>query len=169
MAASEEGWVYVLYDCMDSLPTHLAILYFITLIFFLAWLVKNVFIAVITETFAEIRVQFSEMWTKSEVGVEEDFKQVGECGSDSIFCFPPQKIESCDGVWKMVRLDTEERVSAPLLRLQRHLRSTGFQCCVVGFVLANALFNASFIHYHDESDHRRRVLYYYVEVGPLLQ
>ncbi|KAI6183274.1 hypothetical protein M3Y97_00471800 [Aphelenchoides bicaudatus] len=61
LAASEEGWVYVLYDCLDSLPTHLAVMYFITLIFFLAWLVKNVFIAVITETFAEIRVQFSEL------------------------------------------------------------------------------------------------------------
>jgi hypothetical protein len=76
LAASEEGWVYVLYDCLDSLPTHLAVMYFITLIFFLAWLVKNVFIAVITETFAEIRVQFSEMWTKSEVVIDDDFKQV---------------------------------------------------------------------------------------------
>jgi hypothetical protein len=28
------------------------------MIFFLAWMVKNVFIAVITETFNEIRVQF---------------------------------------------------------------------------------------------------------------
>jgi len=32
------------------------------MIFFLAWLVKNVFIAVITETFNEIRVQFQQMW-----------------------------------------------------------------------------------------------------------
>ncbi|KOB72628.1 Voltage-gated ion channel, partial [Operophtera brumata] len=35
---------------------------FNTMIFFLAWLVKNVFIAVITETFNEIRVQFQQMW-----------------------------------------------------------------------------------------------------------
>lgn len=40
LAASEEGWVYVLYDCMDSLPSHFAFLYFLTLIFFMAWLVK---------------------------------------------------------------------------------------------------------------------------------
>lgn len=40
LAASEEGWVYVLYDCLDSLPSHVAFVYFITLIFFLAWLVK---------------------------------------------------------------------------------------------------------------------------------
>lgn len=43
LAASEEGWVYVLYDCLDSLPSHLAFIYFITLIFFLAWLVKVYF------------------------------------------------------------------------------------------------------------------------------
>ena len=40
LAASEEGWVYVLYDCLDSLPSHFAFVYFVTLIFFLAWLVK---------------------------------------------------------------------------------------------------------------------------------
>lgn len=40
LAASQEGWVYVLYDCLDSLPSFLAFFYFVTLIFFLAWLVK---------------------------------------------------------------------------------------------------------------------------------
>lgn len=39
---------------------------------------QNVFIAVITETFAEIRVQFSEMWQKKDVTIEDDFKQVIE-------------------------------------------------------------------------------------------
>lgn len=34
------------------------------------------FIAVITETFAEIRVQFSEMWQKKDVNVDDDVKQV---------------------------------------------------------------------------------------------
>jgi hypothetical protein len=37
---------------------------------------QNVFIAVITETFAEIRVQFSEMWQTREVQNEEHFIQV---------------------------------------------------------------------------------------------
>uniref|UniRef100_A0A0N4VXZ1 Ion_trans domain-containing protein n=1 Tax=Haemonchus placei TaxID=6290 RepID=A0A0N4VXZ1_HAEPC len=82
LAASEEGWVYVLYDCMDSLPSHLAFIYFLTLIFFLAWLVKvnvleNVFIAVITETFAEIRVQFSEMWQKKDMTSSKKTKMAG--------------------------------------------------------------------------------------------
>uniref|UniRef100_A0A915N2G0 Ion transport domain-containing protein n=1 Tax=Meloidogyne javanica TaxID=6303 RepID=A0A915N2G0_MELJA len=67
LAASQEGWVFVLYDTLDTFPYYFGLFYFITLIFFLAWLVKNVFIAVITETFAEIRVQFSEMWQSREV------------------------------------------------------------------------------------------------------
>lgn len=61
-AASQEGWVYIMFRTYDSLPSWRAILYFSTMIFFLAWLVKNVFIAVITETFNEIRVQFQQMW-----------------------------------------------------------------------------------------------------------
>lgn len=60
--ASQEGWVFIMYRAIDSLPAWRAVLYFSTMIFFLAWLVKNVFIAVITETFNEIRVQFQQMW-----------------------------------------------------------------------------------------------------------
>ncbi|RLW07778.1 hypothetical protein DV515_00003862 [Chloebia gouldiae] len=51
-----------MYRAIDSFPRWRSYFYFITLIFFLAWLVKNVFIAVIIETFAEIRVQFQQMW-----------------------------------------------------------------------------------------------------------
>ncbi|EFO91132.1 hypothetical protein CRE_18356 [Caenorhabditis remanei] len=103
LAASEEGWVYVLYDCMDSLPSYLAFLYFCTLIFFLAWLVKNVFIAVITETFAEIRVQFSEMWQKKEVTLDEGFRK---------------KLEKTDDGWRLIRLDGEVEAEGPKQKLQ---------------------------------------------------
>nr|CAD7262604.1 unnamed protein product [Timema shepardi] len=48
-AASQEGWVFIMYRAIDSLPGWRAAFYFSTMIFFLAWLVKNVFIAVITE------------------------------------------------------------------------------------------------------------------------
>ena len=47
---------------MDSMPGWKSVVYFTTLIFFLSWLVKNVFIAVVRETFNEIRVQFQQMW-----------------------------------------------------------------------------------------------------------
>lgn len=43
LAASEEGWVYVFYECLDSMPSYIAFVYFVTLIFFLAWLVKVCF------------------------------------------------------------------------------------------------------------------------------
>jgi hypothetical protein len=76
LAASQEGWVYVLYDCLDSFSSIMCFIYFISLIFFMAWLVKNVFIAVITETFAEIRVQFSELWQSKEVTSEENFHRM---------------------------------------------------------------------------------------------
>ncbi|CAG2252794.1 NALCN [Mytilus edulis] len=42
-AGSQEGWVFMMYDALDSLPSALAYLYFISLIFLMAWLVKVVF------------------------------------------------------------------------------------------------------------------------------
>lgn len=37
---------------------------------------QNVFIAVVTETFAEIRVQFSQIWASRETIADEEYKQV---------------------------------------------------------------------------------------------
>uniref|UniRef100_A0A0N5BLE3 Sodium leak channel non-selective protein n=1 Tax=Strongyloides papillosus TaxID=174720 RepID=A0A0N5BLE3_STREA len=149
MAASEEGWVYVLYDCMDSLPSHLAFIYFLTLIFFLAWLVKNVFIAVITETFAEIRVQFSEMWQKNDVSIEEEFKS---------------KIEKGVNGWNLVKLDLDNKiVTGKYQILSTILHSVFFQAFVITFVLTNAFVNASFFWAHNESDIKRKELYYKIE------
>ena len=39
-AASQEGWVFLMYRANDSLPSWKAIFYFFSMIFFLAWLVK---------------------------------------------------------------------------------------------------------------------------------
>ncbi|VDO20472.1 unnamed protein product [Heligmosomoides polygyrus] len=94
MAASQEGWVYVLYDCLDTLPSYVAFFYFVTLIFFLAWLVKNVFIAVITETFAEIRVQFSEMWQSNTAASDDTYTQ---------------RLERFEGGWRLVEIDQYTR------------------------------------------------------------
>lgn len=60
------------------------------MIFFLAWLVKNVFIAVITETFNEIRVQFQQMW-----GVRNPITK----GSTTQF------FTGDDNCWKLVTID----------------------------------------------------------------
>ena len=75
-AASQEGWVFLMYRATDSLPAWKAFLYFITMIFFLAWLVKNVFISVIIETFAEIRVQFQQIWVTRPQEAQIEHTQV---------------------------------------------------------------------------------------------
>ena len=62
VAASQEGWVFMMYKTIDAYDYWLGYLYFISLIFFLAWLVKNVFIAVIIECLAEVRVQMNNVW-----------------------------------------------------------------------------------------------------------
>uniref|UniRef100_A0A7E4ZT03 Ion_trans domain-containing protein n=1 Tax=Panagrellus redivivus TaxID=6233 RepID=A0A7E4ZT03_PANRE len=149
LAASEEGWVYVLYDCLDSFPSYIAFIYFITLIFFFAWLVKNVFIAVITETFAEIRVQFSEMWQTREIIDDDGFQQ---------------RLEKTEKGWRLITVDSEIQ-STPNPRMLYHIvRSMSFQTCMMFLVLLNAGFNASFVYYHDESDILREQIYYCVEV-----
>ena len=65
-----------MYRAADSTSMEISVVYFWTLIFFLAWMVRNVFIAVITETFNEIRVQFQEMWGDRERITGETSTQV---------------------------------------------------------------------------------------------
>ena len=84
-AASQEGWVFLMYRATDSLASWKAFLYFFTMIFFLAWLVKNVFIAVIIETFAEIRVQFQQTWSTRLKESQEEHVQVYKKKSTNIF------------------------------------------------------------------------------------
>ena len=56
-SSTQEGWVLVMYAQMKSQNYYVSASYFVSLIFFVAWLVKSVFIAVITETFADLRSQ----------------------------------------------------------------------------------------------------------------
>ncbi|CDW53676.1 Ion trans domain containing protein [Trichuris trichiura] len=150
MAASQEGWVYVMYDCIDSLPSWKAFFYFTTLIFFLAWLVKNVFIAVITETFAEIRVQFSQMWGSRERLTDVEIRQI---------------LEKKENAWRLIALDAKmPKGWAPKILLDFH-GSTAFQIIIMVLVLSNAFIHASFVHKHDGSDLRRKQIYYYIECG----
>uniref|UniRef100_A0A5S6QTC6 Ion transport domain-containing protein n=1 Tax=Trichuris muris TaxID=70415 RepID=A0A5S6QTC6_TRIMR len=150
MAASQEGWVYVMYDCIDSLPSWKAFFYFTTLIFFLAWLVKNVFIAVITETFAEIRVQFSQMWGSRERLTDVEIRQI---------------LEKKENAWRLIALDAKmPKGWAPKVLLDFH-GSTAFQIIIMVLVLSNAFIHASFVHKHDGSDVRRKQIYYYIECG----
>ncbi|KAJ8920483.1 hypothetical protein NQ315_005352 [Exocentrus adspersus] len=150
-AASQEGWVFIMYRAIDSLPGWRAVLYFSTMIFFLAWLVKNVFIAVITETFNEIRVQFQQMW-----GVR------GHIQNSSA----SQILIGDDSGWKLVTLDENKHGGLAPEFCHKILRSPHFRLLVMCVILANGIVTATMRFRHDERP--RQVFYekyYYIELG----
>ena len=61
-ASTQEGWTFVLYTAMDSKYFLFGVVFFILVIFFIAWLVKNVFIAIVTEAFADLRSQLHSIY-----------------------------------------------------------------------------------------------------------
>ncbi|CAF1306416.1 unnamed protein product [Adineta steineri] len=149
-SASQEGWVFLMYRAIDSLPSWRAFFYFITLIFFLAWLVKNVFIAVIIETFAEIRVQFQQMWGSR--GAPSDIE------STKIL----QKAD--DSTLKLVNIDENKKKGvAPAICL-KVVQSSAFTTMVMIVVLANTIFTATIKHTHNERvDRENREIYHKIE------
>lgn len=150
-AASQEGWVYLMYRATDSLPSWRAFLYFITMIFFLAWLVKNVFIAVIIETFAEIRVQFQQMWGTR--GQESSIEQI------KIF----ERLSN--GQLKLiVKNESKYNSSAPAFLISIY-KSPLFNIFILGLVLANAIITATMRYTHIEDiDNKMRQKYYHIEI-----
>ncbi|XP_060526683.1 sodium leak channel NALCN isoform X2 [Cylas formicarius] len=150
-AASQEGWVFIMYRAIDSLPQWMAVSYFSTLIFFLAWLVKNVFIAVITETFNEIRVQFQQMWGPRGHISNSPASQI---------------LIGDDRGWKLVTLDDNKHGGVAPDFCQKVLQSPYFRTLVMGVILANAIVTASMRFKHDARP--RQVFYekyYYIELG----
>ncbi|KAI5641499.1 ion transport protein domain-containing protein [Phthorimaea operculella] len=150
-ASSQEGWVFIMYRAIDSLPTWRSALYFSTMIFFLAWLVKNVFIAVITETFNEIRVQFQQMW-----GVRNPITK----GSTTQF------FTGDDNCWKLVTIDENKHSGTAPEILHKMLQSEYFRFVVMGIVLANGLITVTMNFKHD--GHPREFFYekyYYIEIA----
>lgn len=148
-AASQEGWVFIMYRAIDSLPAWRAVFYFSTMIFFLAWLVKNVFIAVITETFNEIRVQFQQMW-----GVRGQIQKSNAS----------HMLVGDDSGWKLMAIDDNKHGSANKTCL-RIIKSAYFRTTVMTVILANGLVMATMSFKHDGRP--REVFYekyYYIEI-----
>lgn len=126
-SASQEGWSHVMYAAMDSLDAFRAAFYFVTLIFFLAWLVKNVFIAVITETFNEIRVQFQQMW--------------GERAQITTEATPSTLVG--ESQWRLIQMtDTESQSRAPRI-IKAVISTASFQIFIMFVIVANAMVGAS--------------------------
>ncbi|CAF1557588.1 unnamed protein product, partial [Adineta ricciae] len=125
----QEGWVFLMYRAIDSLPSWRAFFYFITLIFFLAWLVKNVFIAVIIETFAEIRVQFQQMWGSRGAPSDIEATKVLQKADDSTL--------------KLVNIDENKKKGVAPAICMKIVQSPVFTTVVMIVVLANTVFTAT--------------------------
>uniref|UniRef100_A0A1I8PTZ5 Sodium leak channel NALCN n=1 Tax=Stomoxys calcitrans TaxID=35570 RepID=A0A1I8PTZ5_STOCA len=148
-AASQEGWVFIMYRAIDSLPAWRAAFYFSTMIFFLAWLVKNVFIAVITETFNEIRVQFQQMW-----GARGHIQKTAAS----------QILSGNDQGWRLVTIDDSKHGGLAPETCHAILRSPYFRMLVMSIILANGIVTATMTFQHDgRPRHVFYERYYYIE------
>ncbi|XP_038062200.1 sodium leak channel non-selective protein-like isoform X1 [Patiria miniata] len=130
-SASLEGWVFVMYKVTDSFSSWRGYFFFVTMIFFLAWLVKNVFIAVIIETFAEIRVQFRQMWTSSRTAESAvDSKVLQDDGT----CTP----------WKLTTVDENKPRGLAPHCCQLILQSRAFHMVILILVISDALLASTY-------------------------
>uniref|UniRef100_I3JI82 Sodium leak channel NALCN n=1 Tax=Oreochromis niloticus TaxID=8128 RepID=I3JI82_ORENI len=145
-AASQEGWVFLMYRAIDSFPRWRSYFYFITLIFFLAWLVKNVFIAVIIETFAEIRVQFQQMW--------------GSRSSTTSTATTQMFHEDAAGGWQLVAVDVNKPHGRAPACLQQMMRSSVFHMFILSMVAVDVIVAAS--NYYKGENYRRHYDEFYL-------
>uniref|UniRef100_A0A1A8FDB8 Sodium leak channel NALCN n=2 Tax=Nothobranchius korthausae TaxID=1143690 RepID=A0A1A8FDB8_9TELE len=145
-AASQEGWVFLMYRAIDSFPRWRSYFYFITLIFFLAWLVKNVFIAVIIETFAEIRVQFQQMW--------------GSRSSTTSTATTQMFHEDAAGGWQLVAVDVNKPHGRAPACLQQLMRSSVFHMFILTMVAVDVIVAAS--NYYKGENYRRHYDEFYL-------
>uniref|UniRef100_A0A8D0CPA6 Sodium leak channel NALCN n=1 Tax=Sander lucioperca TaxID=283035 RepID=A0A8D0CPA6_SANLU len=145
-AASQEGWVFLMYRAIDSFPRWRSYFYFITLIFFLAWLVKNVFIAVIIETFAEIRVQFQQMW--------------GSRSSTTSTATTQMFHEDSAGGWQLVAVDVNKPHGRAPACLQQLMRSSVFHMFILSMVAVDVIVAAS--NYYKGENYRRHYDEFYL-------
>jgi hypothetical protein len=110
---------------------------------------QNVFIAVIIETFAEIRVQFQQMWGSRGGTADSDSSQV--------LC-------SDQKGWHMVTIDENKpRGLAPPI-FQGILKTAWFHILILLLVLANAVTMATITFNHRKERENKFDGYYYVEV-----
>ena len=89
------------------------------------------------------------MWQKREVVDDDGFQQ---------------KLEKTENGWKLITVDSELQNATTPSMLHQIVRSTSFTIIMMVIVLLNAMFNASFVYYHDESDITRKKIYYYAEI-----
>lgn len=113
---------------------------------------QNVFIAVITETFAEFRVHFQQMWGNRA--------PLSDGMSQQIIV-----IDDSTGKWRLETVDENKPKGHAPEFCQRILRSNGFHLGMLFMVFANAITAAAFHSTHDEKDSTSyRRIFYVVEL-----
>lgn len=124
-----------MYSTFDHYPAWSVGAYFVSLIFFLGWMVRNVFIAVFTETFNEIRVQFQQMWGERQ-----------SLASEGV----PKILKGDDRGWKLVEVDESQSTSRWVPQYAKKiLNSAAFQVIVLLTIVCNVVMLASIRFEHD--------------------
>lgn len=124
-----------MYSTFDHYPAWKVAAYFVSLIFFLGWMVRNVFIAVFTETFNEIRVQFQQMWGERQ-----------SLASEGV----PKILKGDDRGWKLVEVDESQSTSRWVPQYaKKFLNSAAFQVIVLLAIVCNVALSASIKFEHD--------------------
>lgn len=137
-----------MYRAADCAQHWKATLYFTTMIFFLAWMVKNVFIAVITETFNEIRVQFQEMWVDREINNQVEGKT--------------QVLEGDSKSWKLVTVQHNRHCGMAPAFCVTFLQSPLYHVIIILVTLSNAFVTAS-ISFKHTPDQKPREHFFQVQ------
>lgn len=127
-SSTQEGWVLVMYRMMDFRSHPLVIVYFVLLIFFVAWLVKNVFIAVVSETFADIRSMYMYSRKSSKRTSARLASQVIKDGGTG---------------WHLISVDHEAAKGHAPLRIRQVVNSIYFQYTMILFVVVDAILQAT--------------------------
>ena len=127
-SSTQEGWVLVMYRMMDFRSHPLVIVYFVLLIFFVAWLVKNVFIAVVSETFADIR----SLYMYSRKSSKRTSARLAS-----------QVIKDAGTGWHLVSVDHEAAKGHAPLRVRQIVHSIFFKYTMIFFVVVDALVQAT--------------------------
>ena len=127
-SSTQEGWVLVMYRMMDFRSHPLVIIYFVLLIFFVAWLVKNVFIAVVSETFADIRSMYMYSRKSSKRTSARLASQVIKDGGTG---------------WHLVSVDHEAHKGHAPLPVRQIVNSVYFKYTMILFVVVDAIVQAT--------------------------
>lgn len=76
-----------------------------------------------------------------------------------------EKCRSNNDKWNLITINSYNENENTKKFLNNIVRTTWFQTFTMVLVLLNALISASFVYCHDESDKRRKQIYYYLEVN----